>query len=107
MRLFFKTVVSGDVDPDTFLLKKSWENDIQILEKNKGTKKKKLEVNDDDVLKEISNSVDEFSLNDKQLLQLANVGVLLEDVFGGPRDIEWGFYEVRNDCNVITSRMEF
>lgn len=79
-------------------MKRSWENDIQILEKIKGTKTKKLEVTDDDQLTEISNNVDEFSLSDKQLLQLANIGVVVEDVFGSPRDIEWAFYEVRNEC---------
>lgn len=58
---------------------------------------KKLEV-DDDELKEIPNKVDEFSLSDRQLLQLANIGVVIEDIFGSPRDIEWAFYEVRNCC---------
>lgn len=45
-------------------------------------------------LEEISNNMEEFSLNDKQLLYLAKVGLFIEDVFGNPRDIEWAFHKV-------------
>lgn len=86
-------MVSGDVDPDTFVLSRSWENEIKILDKTKGSKEKKLEMKGD-VLKETSNTMDEFSLNDKQLIQLGKVGVFIEDVFGNHRDVEWAFYKV-------------
>lgn len=46
------------------------------------------------MLKETSNENNEFSLNDKQVLQLAKVGVYIEDVFGNHRDIEWAFFNV-------------
>lgn len=35
-----------------------------------------------------------LSLTDDQVLLLGEVGVYLENQFGGPRDIEWAFHKV-------------
>nr|XP_023023287.1 uncharacterized protein LOC111511504 [Leptinotarsa decemlineata] len=39
------------------------------------------------------NNNESLSLTDQQLLELGKVGVLLEDAFGSPRDIEWAYYK--------------
>lgn len=35
-----------------------------------------------------------LSLTEKQIYELGEVGVLVEEAYGGPRDIEWAFYKV-------------
>lgn len=37
---------------------------------------------------------DQICLRDDQIIKLANVGVMLEELFDGPRDIEWAFHNV-------------
>ncbi|XP_050499805.1 uncharacterized phosphotransferase YvkC isoform X1 [Diabrotica virgifera virgifera] len=84
-----ETVVSGDSDPDTYILNKS--NNIQVESKILGTKNKVLTLTEEG-LQEATTQEDIFSLNDEQAIKLGKVGLILEKAFGNPRDIEWGFY---------------
>ena len=46
-----------------------------------------------------------WSISKDQAIKLGRVGVLLEEAFAGPRDIEWAFYKVFiifiKKCNLI------
>lgn len=88
-----QTVVSGESDPDTFTLSKSWNNCIQILDKYKGTKNKVLKMADNG-LEEVTDIGENWSLTDEQVLYLGKIGVVLEEAFGNARDIEWAYYNV-------------
>lgn len=39
----------------------------------------------------------ERSLDDRQVLKLAQVGLLLEENYASPRDIEWAFHAVSSE----------
>nr|CAH7719421.1 unnamed protein product [Callosobruchus chinensis] len=88
-----ETVVSGESDPDTFVLKKTWDGKIIASSSSLGLKNRVMKMSSDGV-KEVSNTKDgQLSLTDKQVLLLGRVGVDLEELFGNPRDIEWAFHE--------------
>ncbi|XP_072378304.1 rifampicin phosphotransferase-like [Diabrotica undecimpunctata] len=86
-----ETVVSGDSDPDTYILNKRSNSIIQVESKELGTKNKILTLTKEG-LQETAAKEDIFSLSDEQAIRLGKVGWLLEKAFGNPRDIEWGFY---------------
>lgn len=96
----FQTVVSGKSDPDTFVLTRTWDGEIGLLNRNIGSKNKVLKMTDGGVEEIGKDGEFEFvenpnwSISEEQVLQLGRLGVLLEAAFGGPRDIEWAFYKV-------------
>lgn len=69
-----------------------------------------------DILEFINNEKhDQICLTDNQIEKLADVGVMLEKIFDGPRDIEWAFHKVnilhwiivnnQKFCNLVTGRI--
>ncbi|VEN34433.1 unnamed protein product [Callosobruchus maculatus] len=97
-----ETVVSGESDPDTFILKKTWDGKISASSTSSGLKNKVMKMSSDGVI-EVSNIKDgQLSLSDKQVLLLGKVGIDLEEVFGNPRDIEWAFHE--DKLHILQSR---
>ncbi|CAG9829044.1 unnamed protein product [Diabrotica balteata] len=86
-----ETVVSGESDPDTYILNKRSNSIIEVESKVLGTKNKVLTLTKEG-LQETTTQEDIFSLSDEQAIQLGKVGLLLEKAFGNPRDIEWGFH---------------
>lgn len=81
-----ETVVSGQADPDTILVKvnQSKPDELKIESKNIG---KKLTIIDG------QESVDRSKccLEDNEILELAKYGQLVGKIFRSYRDIEWGF----------------
>lgn len=95
----FQSVVSGESDPDTFILSRTWDSKVGLLNQKLGRKNKILKLTDgrvEEIEKEgelefVENK--NWSISEKQALQLGRLGVQLETVFGDPRDIEWAFYK--------------
>ncbi|XP_025833504.1 uncharacterized protein LOC108743335 [Agrilus planipennis] len=90
-----ESVVSGQADPDTYILSKTWDDKISILSKQKGSKKVKVVMaHKGTKVTEIDpESEEEWSLSSEQALTLGKVGLHIEKTFGSPRDIEWSFCE--------------
>ncbi|XP_003739958.2 uncharacterized protein LOC100902626 [Galendromus occidentalis] len=90
-----ESVVSAAADPDTFVVKRAGDGLLSIDKRQLGLK------NLSTVLSESGGTQDvqrgdrsrEQSLSDAEILRLAEVGLLLEDNFASPRDIEWAFHE--------------
>ncbi|XP_076267913.1 rifampicin phosphotransferase-like [Rhynchophorus ferrugineus] len=103
-----ESVVSGNAEPDTFILNRTYDGQICLLDESIGSKSKVLKLTEDGV-KEIG--ADEFlivgyednwSITKEQATKLGKIGLDLEKAFGGPRDIEWAFY--KNKLYLLQSR---
>ncbi|KAK9876027.1 hypothetical protein WA026_011143 [Henosepilachna vigintioctopunctata] len=92
-----ETVVSGQVEPDTIIISKSFDGEIRFHSYCIGSKKYTICLEENGMFKkELSSEKSKCqSLSEKNVLKLAKVGVILEKAFGGPRDIEWAIFEVR------------
>ncbi|KAG4076423.1 hypothetical protein HA402_005866 [Bradysia odoriphaga] len=95
-----ETVVSGAVDPDTFIVFRKYKaNSLKILEKNIGSKKHYLHMSTSaqgNTVEEQTKTPTEQSqscLSDEQILKLSTIGVLLEKLYGNARDIEWAVHK--------------
>lgn len=70
--------------PPTVKLKKVMKKNIMVtVDKEKGLGRKKYELT--------GNLVTDCTLNDAQLVELAELGLKIEQVFGNPQDIEWAY----------------
>lgn len=92
-----ESVVSGDAEPDTFILKRTWTDQVSVLEKTIGSKHLKIVLSQDGTRQERMEEGNSGAccLSDEMALNLGKLGIYLEKSFGGPRDIEFG---IRNDC---------
>lgn len=85
-------LVSGKVVPDTFLVQR---NPLKIVQRVLGSKATMSAVNMSGqqqgiVLQETPPSRrTTFTLGDTELLNLAKMGMKVEEILGGPQDIEW------------------
>lgn len=90
--------MSGQADPDTIVLKKSWNGQIQIQSQSIGTKTNNITMSEDSAgiqTVQVEEKLAKIlSLTNKQIHELGKAGVLVEEAYGGPRDIEWAFYKV-------------
>ncbi|AOL15690.1 phosphoenolpyruvate synthase [Sulfolobus sp. A20] len=85
-----ETVVGGKVTPDEFVIRKS---DLKIIERKVSNKKIKIvydikskrnievELND--------NEANSMSISDEEAIELAKLGLRIEEHYGKPMDIEW------------------
>ena len=106
-------IVKGVVTPDEFMvhkptLKKGFRS---IISKNIGSKEKKLVYATEGTIptKDVTVSPNErqmFVLNDDQILQLAKWGVLIEEHYKKPMDIEWAFDGEENKLFIVQARPE-
>ncbi|XP_066256626.1 rifampicin phosphotransferase-like [Euwallacea similis] len=102
-----ESVVSGLSDPDTFILKRTYDGKVDLVNQTIGAKNKVFTLTERGV-KEVAmtenyegnfvfinekNVKQQWSLTKDQVLALGKVGVALEQVFGDPQDIEWAFYK--------------
>jgi pyruvate,water dikinase len=94
-----ETVVQGAVNPDEFYVYKPAlaNNQHAILRKNLGSKAIKMVYSDDPRPGKTVNTVDvdieesmRFSLDDKDITELARTAVAIEKHYARPMDIEWG-----------------
>lgn len=83
-------VVSGSVTPDSYIVTKNplVIKDIYISEKRIAMYRNEKGENYEKVLDEEAN---EQVLNEKQILELAKLGLLIEDHYKYPQDIEWAY----------------
>ncbi len=88
-----ENIVKGRVNPDEFYVFKPTlkQNKNAIISKTLGDKKEKMIYAGNDV-KNVAVKKEEqqkFSLSDKEVLQLARWGVLIEEHYQKPMDMEW------------------
>ena len=87
-----ESIVNNSVNPDMIILQKE---KFKILEKTMGEKEKKSipnSIRSGTVLIETNSfSRERFSLNNKQIRQLYDLGLKAENTFNYPQDIEWAF----------------
>lgn len=87
-----ESVVSAKSEPDTFLVKRSYKDELEILGSKAGAKKLLIEMDDDTSIKEIELNDEkrkQLCLSEDVVLKLAKLGVIMEKFFGTPRDIEF------------------
>jgi len=83
-----ESVVGGECMPDTFLVDRAT---LTIAEKRLGTKQRCVLPTDQGVVEQAQDSDRSslFCLSDEEILEIARVGILLEEHFGAPQDAEW------------------
>lgn len=106
-------VVKGIVTPDEFMvfkptLKKGFRS---IIGKKVGSKEKKLiyATEGTNPTKEVTTSPNErqmFVLTDDQILRLAKWGIMIEEHYKRPMDIEWAYDAHENQLYIVQARPE-
>jgi len=83
-----KLVVDGEVTPDNFSINR---DKLYISEKFLGKQNKILicKTNGDIDVIPLSEEISEFSLSDEQVIELAKMGMTIENYYENPQDIEW------------------
>lgn len=106
-------IVKGRITPDQFYVFKPTLRQPQgykpIIVKNLGRKNKKYIFSKRGGLEEAAVSSDKqlkFSLNDKEILQLADWAVLVEEHYGKPQDIEFAKDGRTGELFIVQSRPE-
>ena len=92
-----ESVVSANAEPDTFIVKRTSSGQLSVSEKTVGSKQLKIVLTEDGTRQlEVDASSSQLScLSDEMVLQLAQLGLHLEQCFGGPRDIEFAIHNDR------------
>ncbi|WP_334187168.1 phosphoenolpyruvate synthase [Noviherbaspirillum sp.] len=94
-----ETVVQGAVNPDEFYVHKPMleKGMLPIIRRNIGSKLIKMEFTDEAKAGKSVKTVDvpielrnRYSLNDKEIVELAKYATIIEKHYGRPMDIEWG-----------------
>jgi pyruvate,water dikinase len=110
-----ETIVQGAVNPDEFYVYKPLlrAGKSAILRKNLGAKTIKMIYSDDPSTDECVTTlrVDKaerltFSINDKQVQQLAVIALKIEDHYKKAMDIEWAIDGISGDIYVVQARPE-
>lgn len=106
-------IVKGIVTPDEFMvfkptLKKGYK---ALVNKKIGTKEKKLVYSHEGTKPTIEAKVldadrRKFVLSDEQVLQLAKWGVIIEEHYDKPMDIEWAFDGLTHELFIVQARPE-
>ena len=108
-------VVQGMVNPDEFYVyKPSLAKDkTAIIRKNMGSKTIKMEFSGTpDTGKSVrtvnvnDNASKKFSINDKQITELAKFAVIIEKHYQRPMDIEWGLDGIDGKIYILQARPE-
>ncbi len=90
-------IVSGEITPDQYIVRKKTEEIIvkEIMKQTwQYTIEKKVPVS-----KKYQSTQ---KLSDKKILELANIGMMIEEHYGHPQDIEWGMEN--NKLYIVQSR---
>jgi phosphohistidine swiveling domain-containing protein len=87
-----EAVVSGQVTPDRFVLRKRWWG-WSITERREGKREVMIRARSGGGTEHLkgSEAVDVPALPDRALRRLARLGAAVEDHFGRPQDIEWAW----------------
>ena len=110
-----ETVVQGSVNPDEFYVYKPAldKNNDAILRRNIGSKKRRMIFTDstehDTSTSTVDTSADEqnkFSISDKEVTAIAQMGHKIEQHYGKPMDIEWAKDGVSGEIYIVQARPE-
>lgn len=105
-------VVKGLVDPDQFTVFKPLLGEPElspVLDRVCGAKQETLVYREDGGVQRLATTAarrDEFSLTDSEALQLARWGVVIEEHYGRPMDIEWAKDGGSGDLFIVQARPE-
>ncbi|KAF4524984.1 hypothetical protein B566_EDAN011912 [Ephemera danica] len=96
------SVVSAIVEPDTIVVKRSWDDmNLTVEETTVGSKLSGIVLGKESTVTDVKDQ-QRLCLNNEQLLALAHIGVTIEKLFGDPRDIEWAF--VKDQIYLLQAR---
>ena len=110
-----ETVVQGAVNPDEFYVFKPLlkEGKSAIVRRSIGSKKIKMVFSDATQAGKSTHTIDVdskesdvFSLNDEDILELAQYAVIIESHYGCPMDIEWGKNGLDGKIYILQARPE-
>ncbi len=110
-----ETVVQGAVNPDEFYVFKPLlkEGKPAIVRRSIGSKKIKMILSDATRAGKSTHTIDvdhkesdSFSLNDQDILELAQYAVTIESHYGCPMDIEWGKNGLDGKIYILQARPE-
>ncbi len=110
-----ETVVQGAVNPDEFYVFKPLlkEGKPAIVRRSIGSKKIKMVFSDATQAGKSTHTIDVdpkesdvFSLNDQDILELAQYAVTIESHYGCPMDIEWGKNGLDGKIYILQARPE-
>ncbi|KAJ9588291.1 hypothetical protein L9F63_018343, partial [Diploptera punctata] len=88
---FGRMVDNYSLEPDTVVLTRDRAGHVAVKETNCGHKSHKISVSDTGITAELlePDKAQELCLTTSEALALGELGVQLERMFSGPRDIEW------------------
>uniref|UniRef100_A0A1B6DFB3 Phosphoenolpyruvate synthase n=2 Tax=Clastoptera arizonana TaxID=38151 RepID=A0A1B6DFB3_9HEMI len=101
-----ETVVSGSVEPDSFVVSKQDGLNLKIVSSDRGKKGRMLHMLENGALVNTSTEEINLCISNHDLLNLVKVGIEIEEMFGWPKDIEWTLHKGRIyllQCRPITS----
>ena len=102
-----ESIVSGIVTPDEYILNREKENKISIQTTRIGNKLFTIRPKRDMGVERLPSSedlIEESSLSNKQLYQLASLGIKIEEILKNfPQDIEWAIDD-DNILHILQSR---
>ncbi|XP_018366486.1 PREDICTED: uncharacterized protein LOC108763401 isoform X2 [Trachymyrmex cornetzi] len=91
-----EAVVSGKVEPDTFMIHRKWDDTLTIGSSMLGNKEHKILLDDGNgvITSALSEQeIKKISISDTSALRLAKIGLHLESLFGSARDVEWAIVD--------------
>lgn len=101
-----ENIVQGHVSPDEFVVFKPTG---AILKRKLGTKKLKMVPSGNNRTKNVpvtAGDQNRYSITDEQVLTLAKWGMLIEEHYGHPMDIEWALDEQDKQLYIVQARAE-
>jgi pyruvate,water dikinase len=101
-----ENIVQGHVSPDEFIV---FKPTMAILKRRLGGKKLKMVPISGNRTKNLPVTVhdqERFSINDDQVRTLAHWGMLIEQHYGHPMDIEWALDEDDKQLYIVQARAE-
>ena len=106
-------VVQGIVSPDTFTV---WKKGLKmgkypIVYRTLGSKEQMMVYNEEvsNEVQTVPVSIDDrkkWSLDSTEIMNLAKMGLVIEDYFGRPMDIEWAKDGISGDIFIVQARPE-
>jgi pyruvate,water dikinase len=101
-----ENIVQGHVSPDEFIV---FKPTMAIIKRHLGTKKMKMIPTTGNHTKNINVSAadqNRYSITDDQVKTLAHWGMLIEQHYGHPMDIEWALDEDDGQLYIVQARAE-
>lgn len=91
-----ESVVSAKSDPDTFYVKRNFDDQVEFLGTKLGEKKIVIKMDDEKSTVEVEcdhESKQKSCINEKNIIEIAKLGIVMEKKFGTSRDIEFAIQD--------------